>query len=69
MYPLREIQPIIRVEDGCMRILAQPKPLHGNTSHKIQKVSKDLGLFGGLFPSMSRVDKKNLNGSLKTCCY
>lgn len=41
---LWEIQPITRVMDGCVRLLAKPKSLHGNTSHKSQKVSKDLGL-------------------------
>lgn len=39
---LWKIQPITRVMVG--RLLAKPKSLHGNTSHKSQKVSKDLGL-------------------------
>lgn len=58
---LCEIQPVARVVDGCMGLLAKPKPLHGNTSHKTQKVSKDLGLLGGLLPAVSSLDKENLS--------
>lgn len=47
--------------------MAKPKPLHGNTSHEIHKVSKDLCLLEGLLPAVSHLDKENLiNRSLKT---
>lgn len=64
---LWEIQPITRVMDGCVRLLAKSKSLHGNTNHKSQKVSKDLGLLEGLLPAVSSLDR-NLNRCLKSCC-
>lgn len=58
MNPLCKIQPVTRIVDGCIKVSAQPKPLPGNTSHNIQKVSKDLGLFGVLLLAGSGLDKK-----------
>lgn len=58
MNPLCKIQPVTRIVDGCIQVLTQPKPLPGNTSHNIQKVSKDLGLFGVLLLAVSGLDKK-----------
>lgn len=47
-----------------LRLLTKPKSLHRNTSHKSQKVSKDLGFWDGLLPAVSSLDK-NLRRSLK----
>lgn len=59
----------MRVVDGCMRIVVSQSPFMEIQAIKFKRCQKTLACLGVCSPSVSRLDKKDLNRSLKTCCY